>query len=160
MDVFLRLSGVLLIAGGGLSQFYQSQLYCHRLMPPALIASGIGHHEKVNILLRDAVASSKRFVSQTSIVTPCRFPCMLKYDEYSDSIMIRYDPDGTLCGNGVLTLWLSIRGVNSHQLRPGHAHTRPVGPSHPCSQATPPPTFLGRVVKKAWFGGFLQTHPM
>ncbi|XP_075740464.1 uncharacterized protein LOC142786711 isoform X4 [Rhipicephalus microplus] len=132
MDVFLRLSGVLLIAGGGLSQFYQSQLYCHRLMPPAL----------------------------TSIVTPCRFPCMLKYDEYSDSIMIRYDPDGTLCGNGVLTLWLSIRGVNSHQLRPGHAHTRPVGPSHPCSQATPPPTFLGRVVKKAWFGGFLQTHPM
>ncbi|XP_075740462.1 uncharacterized protein LOC142786711 isoform X2 [Rhipicephalus microplus] len=72
MDVFLRLSGVLLIAGGGLSQFYQSQLYCHRLMPPAL----------------------------TSIVTPCRFPCMLKYDEYSDSIMIRYDPDGTLCGMG------------------------------------------------------------
>ncbi|XP_075744686.1 uncharacterized protein LOC142803459 [Rhipicephalus microplus] len=72
MDVFLRLSGVLLIAGGGLSQFYQNRLYCHRLMPPVL----------------------------TSIVTPCRFPCRLKHDEYSDIIIIRYNPDGTPCGMG------------------------------------------------------------
>ncbi|KAL1472614.1 hypothetical protein MTO96_039212, partial [Rhipicephalus appendiculatus] len=36
MEVILRLSGALLIAGGGLSHSYQSLLNCHRLMPPAL----------------------------------------------------------------------------------------------------------------------------
>ncbi|KAL1466825.1 hypothetical protein MTO96_026386 [Rhipicephalus appendiculatus] len=72
MEVILRLSGALLIAGGGLSQSFQSRLNCHRLMPPAL----------------------------TSIMTPCRFPCGLNYRENSYSIVLGYDPDGTPCHMG------------------------------------------------------------
>uniref|UniRef100_A0A224Y3S5 Glycine rich superfamily member n=1 Tax=Rhipicephalus zambeziensis TaxID=60191 RepID=A0A224Y3S5_9ACAR len=36
----------------------------------------------------------------TSIITPCRFPCRLKYQEHPYYIILGYDPDGTPCGMG------------------------------------------------------------
>nr|XP_050028759.2 uncharacterized protein LOC126524499 [Dermacentor andersoni] len=72
MDASTRLISVLLFSLAGPCQTessYVSTLHCQRLVPPAV----------------------------TSALTPCRFPCIMKYLRAPSSIIMQSEPDGTPC---------------------------------------------------------------